>query len=400
METSQAGVPDNEHAGLHLVDGSPGCYDSRACPACMACFNRHRHYTVAEKCCRLLLETSKVPPSTPSGLESHTSLRKPYSSRSSQLCLTSSAAESLSFLHCCSSPSDPSCVRVAPDFATFLAGRSVQGVGGGGIITLAQVIFADIISLRQRPKYFSAVLLAWALGSVLGPLVGALFVQKSTWRWCFWVNLPFCGIGLITVPLFVRLKTETSRFKEKLTLVDWTGGFLFISGLTSFLIGLSWAGVQFEWTSFRTLVPLIVGAATLFICIIWERFGSRQPFLTKSLFREWSAIAAYLSALFQGLIVTLPIIFCWTSKANQNFQLFMSLYYFPFYFMVSGPSKSVSRSARLRLLLITTNEDRQKQAAPLKSPIAAGVLLFPATCFMLPGSAVVSQLITRFGHFR
>jgi len=72
---------------------------------------------------------------------------------------------------------------VAHSFTALLAGRVVQGVGGAGIITLAQVIYADIVPLRQRPKYFSLVLGAWAAGSVLGPFIGGCFVQKVTWRW-------------------------------------------------------------------------------------------------------------------------------------------------------------------------------------------------------------------------
>ncbi|KAG7284877.1 hypothetical protein NEMBOFW57_009492 [Staphylotrichum longicolle] len=61
------------------------------------------------------------------------------------------------------------CAPVARGFSVFFIGRSLQGIGGGGIITMGQVIFADIIPLRQRPKYFSFVLAAWALGSVFGP---------------------------------------------------------------------------------------------------------------------------------------------------------------------------------------------------------------------------------------
>jgi len=81
------------------------------------------------------------------------------------------------------------CAPIAKDFTVFFVGRSVQGVGGGGIIAMAQVIFADMVPLRQRPKYFSFVLAAWALGSVLGPLVGGLFVQHATWAWCFYINV-------------------------------------------------------------------------------------------------------------------------------------------------------------------------------------------------------------------
>jgi multidrug resistance protein len=81
------------------------------------------------------------------------------------------------------------CAPIAKDFTVFFIGRSIQGIGGGGIITMGQVIFADIVPLRQRPKYFSLVLAAWALGSVLGPLIGGLFVEHADWAWCFYINV-------------------------------------------------------------------------------------------------------------------------------------------------------------------------------------------------------------------
>lgn len=81
------------------------------------------------------------------------------------------------------------CAPIAKNFTVFFIGRSIQGIGGGGIITMGQVIFADIVPLRQRPKYFSIVLAAWALGSVLGPLIGGLFVERVHWAWCFYINV-------------------------------------------------------------------------------------------------------------------------------------------------------------------------------------------------------------------
>lgn len=81
------------------------------------------------------------------------------------------------------------CAPIAKTFTVFFVGRSVQGIGGGGIITLGQVIFADFVPLRQRPKYFALVQISWALGSVLGPLIGGLFVEHATWAWCFYINV-------------------------------------------------------------------------------------------------------------------------------------------------------------------------------------------------------------------
>lgn len=181
-------------------------------------------------------------------------------------------------------------------------GRCIQGVGGGGIIALSLVIMTDIVPLRQRPKFYGIIQAAWALGTVIGPLIGGLFAQHSTWRWVFYINFPFCGFGLVVVPLVVRLRIKKSSFASKIARVDWIGGFLFIGSLTSFLIAISWGGAQYTWSSFRTLVPLIIGAIGIIASLVYERFA-KEPFLRHTLFRSPSAIIAYVSAAFQGLLV-------------------------------------------------------------------------------------------------
>lgn len=160
----------------------------------------------------------------------------------------------------------------------------------------------DIVPLRQRPKFYGIIQAAWALGTVIGPLIGGLFAQHTTWRWVFYINFPFCGFGLVIVPLVVRLRIKKSSFASKVARVDWIGGFLFIASITSFLIAISWGGSQYAWGSFRTLVPLILGAIGTLASLVWERFA-KEPFLRKSLFNSWSAIIAYTSAAFQGLLV-------------------------------------------------------------------------------------------------
>ncbi|KAK2048397.1 major facilitator superfamily transporter, partial [Colletotrichum somersetense] len=246
------------------------------------------------------------------------------------------------------------CAPIARDFTVLLAGRSLQGVGGGGIITMGQIIFADIVPLRLRPKYFVFVLGAWAIGSVLGPLLGGLFVEHATWRWCFYINFPFCALGFVMVPLFVRLSAEKSSLGSKLLRVDFPGGFFFIGGMTSFLIGISWAGIQYDWTSLAVIVPISAGAAAVSCCLFWERYGAVEPFLRNSLFYSWSAVAAYLGA------------FC------QGFLLFCGLYYIPFYFL----------------------------SVRFVTPTQSGLNLFPVTCLLLPGSIIVSVLASRLGRFR
>ncbi|KAH6623375.1 major facilitator superfamily domain-containing protein [Chaetomium tenue] len=246
------------------------------------------------------------------------------------------------------------CAPIAKTFAVFFVGRSVQGIGGGGIITLSQVIFADIVPLRQRPKYFALVQISWALGSVLGPLIGGLFVEHATWAWCFYINFPFCLLGFILVPIFVKLTTAKTSLASKIARVDWLGGFLFIGGLTSFLIGISWGGVQYAWGSAQTIAPIVVGIVTVVIAIVWEIYGAREPFIRQSLFSSGSALAAYIGTFFQGFI------------------LFCALYYIPFYFT----------------------------AVKFESPVRAGLDIFPATCVLLPTSIVVSRVTARIGRYR
>ncbi|KAJ4291343.1 hypothetical protein N0V88_006351 [Collariella sp. IMI 366227] len=246
------------------------------------------------------------------------------------------------------------CAPIAKTFTVFFVGRAIQGIGGGGVITMGQVIFADIVPLRQRPKYFSLVLAAWALGSVLGPVIGGAFVEHAVWEWCFYINFPFCAIGLVLVPITVRLSTEKTSLASKLARVDWVGGFLFIAGLTSFLIGLSWAGVQFAWNSAQTIAPIILGIFGIVASMFWERYGAREPFLRPSLFYSASALATYACALFQGFI------------------LFCALYYVPFYFT----------------------------SVKFRAPTQSGIDILPVTCLLLPGSIVVSLITARIGRYR
>jgi MFS family permease len=194
---------------------------------------------------------------------------------------------------------------VSKEFTMMLTGRCIQGVGGGGIITLTQVIFCDIVPLRQRPKYFPLVLGAWSVGSILGPVIGGILTEHASWRWCFHINYPFCGIGLIVAVVFVRLNSvaELTLF-QKLKQTDWIGAAIFVGGMTSFLVGLSWGGVQHPWKSAATLAPIIVGLFALVVFVWWQRFARPHSLLPISIFCNWSAVAAFYCALVNGLAVS------------------------------------------------------------------------------------------------
>lgn len=186
----------------------------------------------------------------------------------------------------------------------MLAGRSIQGIGGGGVMSLVLIIFSDIVPLRQRPVYISYVQVAWAIGTISGPVIGGAIVQKTTWRWIFYINFPFCAFGLLVVPFVVRLKSAQTSLGQKLLEVDWIGALLFVVSTTALLIGITWGGVQYAWGSYQTLLPICLGAGGVGVTLLWERLGVSKPFIRLQIFQSRSAAAVYICAIVQGLIVS------------------------------------------------------------------------------------------------
>lgn len=258
---------------------------------------------------------------------------------------------------------------VAHDFTVMLVGRCVQGVGGGGIIAMTQVIFCDMIPLRQQPRYFSMVLASWSVGSIIGPVVGGSLVETASWRWCFHINFPFCFLGLVAAEFFIR--DADFSFEARPRRMDWFGALLFVGSATSLLVGVSWGGTQYPWTSAAAVAPSIVGALGCAAFVAWQMHASPNSLLPTSLFYNASAIAAFYCALVNGFIVSVSTTLL-KRRSLTIAQLYTALYYVPFYLM------SV-RSA---------------------SPVRAGIDLFPAVCLLVPGSVVVAILTSRLGHFR
>ena len=97
--------------------------------------------------------------------------------------------------------------------------------------------------------------------------------------------------------------TVDETFKQKIQRVDWIGSLLFITGITSILIGICWGGIQFKWSSAYTIVPVVFGLYSIWLCAVWEvRFP--EPVLRGSLFCNLSAVAAYYCAFAQGFLVS------------------------------------------------------------------------------------------------
>ncbi|KAJ5662263.1 uncharacterized protein N7477_009879 [Penicillium maclennaniae] len=197
---------------------------------------------------------------------------------------------------------------VSHGFGLLLVGRCIQGIGGGGIMALTEVLIADLIPLKERGKWFSIRSGTWALGTVVGPLIGGGFTESSaSWRWIFWINLPFCGLGLILIPIFLRLDKVPLPLRESLAKVDYVGCVMFVASLAAFLIPLTWGGIMYDWDSWHTLVPLILGLVGLLTFFLYERFIAAHPLIPVVIFTNMTIPVIAGVAVFPESFTVAPI---------------------------------------------------------------------------------------------
>ncbi|CZR45605.1 uncharacterized protein FPRO_15219 [Fusarium proliferatum ET1] len=204
---------------------------------------------------------------------------------------------------------------VAQNMKTIIVGRVLQGFGGGGIDVLIQVILADMTTLEERSKYLGLMGIPNAVGNILGPSVGALFSTYATWRWIGWINLPILGFGTPLVFFFLKLRPVTmdASLASNIERLDWIGMGLVVSGITIFVLPLSWAGSLFPWAAWETLIPMILGVLVLAAFIFYEAKPA-APIMPHRLFHSVTANMTLLGGFIHGAILVsllqyLPLIY-------------------------------------------------------------------------------------------
>ncbi|WP_041479140.1 MDR family MFS transporter [Corynebacterium ulcerans] len=139
---------------------------------------------------------------------------------------------------------------IANTMTMLIAGRAIQGIGGGGLMILSQAIIADIIPARERGRYMGWMGGIFGLSAVLGPLLGGWFTEGIGWRWAFWMNLPLGAIAVAIAIYFLRIPTH----EKKPFTWDYLGTIFMIIATVSLILVTTWGGSQYEWSD-----PLIIG---------------------------------------------------------------------------------------------------------------------------------------------
>ncbi|TVY44729.1 MFS-type transporter [Lachnellula subtilissima] len=184
----------------------------------------------------------------------------------------------------------------------LIASRAIQGIGGGGLIVLVNICISDLFSMRNRGKYFGLVGMTWAFASAVGPILGGVFTEKVSWRWCFYINLPITGTVFILLCIFLHLDNPKTPVWDGLKAVDWLGSITIVGGTLMLLLGLEFGGVSFSWDSVTVICLIIFGVfvASLFVLNEWK--FARYPIMPLRMFKHRSAIAALGTCFCHGIV--------------------------------------------------------------------------------------------------
>jgi EmrB/QacA subfamily drug resistance transporter len=163
---------------------------------------------------------------------------------------------------------------VAPNMLLLVLARGLQGVGGGGIMPVAQTIIGDIIAPRERGRYQAYIGIVWICAGVSGPVLGGFLSEHLNWSAVFWINLPLGFFAAVMAYTTLRRLPRHERQHE----LDILGGSLIMAAAVAFLLALTWGGTRYPWLS-TTIAGLFAASALLSIGFAWRVLHAREPFL-------------------------------------------------------------------------------------------------------------------------
>ncbi|KAI0388445.1 major facilitator superfamily domain-containing protein [Xylariaceae sp. FL0594] len=202
---------------------------------------------------------------------------------------------------------------VAPTSTTLIIGRVIAGVGGAGVASGAYTIVGFISEPKKRPAYTGTMGAAYGLTNALGPIIGGVFSQTTTWKWCFYVNLPVGALSAVVITLFFKnpeyskSKQHQATFATKAAQMDIVGILLIMRAVISYILAVQYGGQAMPWSS-QTLIGLLVATGVILLLFsVWEYFQGERAMYTLFLGGAFFTMVYYLPIYFQSVQGAIPI---------------------------------------------------------------------------------------------
>jgi EmrB/QacA subfamily drug resistance transporter len=167
---------------------------------------------------------------------------------------------------------------LAGNMTLLILWRGVQGIGAGGLMVTAMALIADVVPLRERGRYQGAIGAVFGVATVVGPLLGGLFTDHLSWRWCFYVNVPIAVLVVLAAA-----RTIPSVRAEGRPRIDYLGIALVAIGSSALILATSWGGNEYPWTSATVVGLFAAGAVALALFCVAETRAA-EPMLPMRLF--------------------------------------------------------------------------------------------------------------------
>lgn len=174
--------------------------------------------------------------------------------------------------------------------------RMLQGLGAGSLITIGMTIIGDLYQLERRAKIQGYISGVWGVASLVGPLLGGLLTDYVSWRWVFYINLPFGAIAMLLIGSALPKGRPTAR----VPLVDYSGIALFATGVSALLLALVEVGRVGAWGGLDVLGPLAVAVLALGAFVAVER-RAPEPIVPLGLFGNRIVLAAIVTGFLAGM---------------------------------------------------------------------------------------------------
>lgn len=226
----------------------------------------------------------------------------------------------------------------APSSVVFIVGRAISGVGSAGIMSGAITVIVYAVALHRRPLFQGLFGAVFGIASVVGPLLGGAFTSKVTWRWCFYINLPFGGVAAVFIFFLLTIPDRSTTHlpnKQKLAQLDFWGIFFLLPGVVCLLLALQWGGTTYDWNSGRIIALLVLAGVLLIAFVLVQIFRPDTATIPPRIFCQRSIIAG----------------FCATFTVGSSMMIVV--YYLPIWFQAIQGVSAVESGIRLLPLVLS-----------------------------------------------